>query len=172
MLISVTAMNYGLGLGVICNFRSFFKICIPEKLAWTPPPPLPRLSYKKKKKVSWVSQCMRTWTPIQTSWRATRFHSQCPFTCTTTTMHQPNNSSLRYVYRALFFCRRDCHAHCNVCFGMPIKLFPFRIWPRPSPPPPPLSSGIRIKIFFWNYGQPLIRCPPSRADCMVWRLFF
>ena len=34
-------------------------------------------------------------------------------------------------------------AHYNVCtyFGMPIKLFLIRIWPRP---PPPFSSGIRI----------------------------
>ena len=39
---------------------------------------------------------IRTWTPgIQASWRATRFHSQCPFTCTTTTMHQLNDTALR-----------------------------------------------------------------------------
>ena len=41
--------------------------------------------------------------------------------------------------------RRDSWrpAHYNVCtyFGMPIKLFLIRIWPRP---PPPFSSGIRI----------------------------
>ena len=38
---------------------------------------------------------------------------------------------------------RDGPAHYNVCthFGMPIKLFLIRIWPRP---PPPFSSGIRI----------------------------
>ena len=38
---------------------------------------------------------------------------------------------------------RDGPALYNVCtyFGMPIKLFQIRIWPRP---PPPFSSGIRI----------------------------
>ena len=37
----------------------------------------------------------------------------------------------------------DGPAHYNVCtyFGMPIKLFLIRIWPRP---PPPFSSGIRM----------------------------
>ena len=34
---------------------------------------------------------------------------------------------------------RDGRAHYNVCtyFGLPIKLFLIRIWPRPPPPPPP-----------------------------------
>ena len=46
-------------------------------------------------------------------------------------------------------------AHYNVCtyFGMPIKLFLIRIWPRP---PPPFSSGIQTKKNFENYGRPLI----------------
>ena len=50
---------------------------------------------------------------------------------------------------------RDGSVHFNVCtyFGMPIKLFLIRIWPRP--PPSPFSSGKRILKNFENYRRPL-----------------
>ena len=90
-------------LGAVRNFRFFFKSVLPKNLLGLLPPPLDLPLTFVPKKVWWASQCIRvpvcTWTPIYTSFM--QCHSSTPLIIPLHHYHQPDNSSLRYVYRAL-----------------------------------------------------------------------